>query len=413
MIGVVVLLIGVMVGGAVFYIYGVGFDAMESAVGGPGPGGDGERVRESFEKGMWRAMGGVIGIVVGAMVLGGVLIWFLGQWVARSLGGIVEEAKMIRNMQLDVDRSDGSPFSELREVERAFDDMKIGLNALKKYVPSDLIRWMLDWHVEPKLGGEVRELTIFFSDIKDFTPTCESMSPDRVAHVLGDYLSAVCRPIAERKGTVDKYIGDCVMAFWNAPENVDRHAEEACTAAMEIQRAVDLLHETKPEMPRLDTRIGVHTARVMVGNFGSNERFNYSILGDGVNLASRLEGLNKLFGTRVIVSEHTHRLVKSSFEMRRLGLVKILGKAEPVTVYELMGGSGTLDSHRLRMARMYERGLDQFVAGRFDAAEEFFGNVLAEDPEDRPAQRMKTECEYYLEHRPAEGWQGEIRMVYK
>ncbi len=182
-------------------------------------------------------------------------------------------------------------------------------------------------------------LTILFSDLVGFTTISEDLSPENLIHLLNEYFSTMTDIILNCKGTVDKYIGDAIMAFWGAPLPIKDHAAKACQAALAMKKAIAPLQETWQErgLPLLGTRLGIHTGQAIVGNVGSRDRFNYTVMGDTVNLASRLEGVNKIYGTSILVSESTHQQAGTAFLFRELDLVQVKGRLQPVTIYELLG----------------------------------------------------------------------------
>jgi adenylate cyclase len=411
-VGIVVLLTVISVVAIAWQQHAAAAHAFERAMLGMDPG-DAAPLRKEFNASIARSM--TTTVVMGAVLaaLAGAVAFLVARLVTGTMSVLVEQSQRVRQLRLERNNDHRPFFGETAEVFRAFDDMKVGLSAFRKYVPSELIRGMLDWQVEPQLGGEVRDLTVFFSDIYDFTPMTERMEANRVAQALGEYLSAVCRPINDRGGTVDKYIGDSVMAFWNAPEFVPNHAAAACAAALDCLRAIDKMQIAHPELPEFRTRIGLHTASVIVGNFGSNERFNYSAMGDGVNLASRLEGLNKVFGTKVIISDATFRQAKSKVETRRLGVVSVVGRREPVTVHELIGETGQVSDEALKLAATYEQGLTFYLARLWPEAIRQFEAVLNQNPNDKAAARMLQTCIELAQHEPSERWTGELTMTSK
>jgi adenylate cyclase len=192
-----------------------------------------------------------------------------------------------------------------------------------------------------KLGGEKKELTIFFSDIRSFTSISEKMKPEDLTQYLNRYFTPMSDIVTAHKGMIDKYIGDALMAFYNAPLDVKDHAIVACESALEMMDKLALLNnEFKREnLPPINIGIGLNTAEVVVGNMGSDRRFNYTVIGDGVNLASRVEGLNKTFKTNIIITEFTKARIGENFLTRELDLVQVKGKEEKVLLYELLKDS--------------------------------------------------------------------------
>jgi adenylate cyclase len=285
-------------------------------------------------------------------------------------------------------------------LERA----KTALRALGKYAPVDLVRQLFKANREPVLGGEPRTLSVMFTDIKDFTSCAESLAPDALADVLGRYLAAMTAAVHATGGSIDKYIGDAVMAIWNAPSECPDHALRACRAALDCVAATEALYAS-PEWgsrPRFVTRFGIHSGEMLVGHFGAPDRMSYTVLGDGVNLAARLEALNKQYGTSILVSEACWNAAKDAFAFRRLDRVAVKGKSQGVGVHELLGDARTA-AGRVTLAHSYERALDHYFAGRFADALGMFEGLAAEDP---PSAALAARCREYLTSPPGAGWDG-------
>ncbi|GIW72058.1 MAG: hypothetical protein KatS3mg102_1600 [Planctomycetota bacterium] len=348
--------------------------------------------------------------LAGLAVLLGVLI---ANAISRSLRLLVRESERLRRLELEGGIEARSRFREIDEVLCAFEEARVGLRAFQRYVPVKLVRTLLAQQAEPHLGGEIRPLTIMFTDLREFTALAEGMDPAELARLLGAYFTAVTRAIHDHQGTVDKYIGDAVMAFWNAPQPVPAHARQACEAALELLAAVGRLERERPEAPRLQTRIGLHTAEVVVGNFGSEDRLNYTALGDGVNLAARLEALNKLLGTEVLASEATRAAAGEGLVFRRVALVAVKGRRRPVEVYELLGRAGEVEPARLARARRYEEALALYLERRWQQALAHFEQLLAEDPQDAAAREHAARCRALCEHEPGPDWDGALVQTSK
>jgi adenylate cyclase len=296
-----------------------------------------------------------------------------------------------------------SRLRDVNEVLEGLERAKTAMRAMGKYVPLDLVRRLYHEGKEPELGGESVELSILFTDIKDFTTYAEKTEPHHLAEMLGLYLETLTQQIQQEKGTIDKYIGDAVMAFWNAPEPVSYHPLLACHAAINCLRALEELFKSEAwkGMPRFDTRFGLHRDTVSVGHFGAPDRFNYTAIGDGVNLASRLEGLNKQYGTTIIVSETVYEVVHDHFAFRRLDRVSVKGKTRGITIYELLGD---LDEGAARPAHIarYEKAFELYSNGNFSSALEIF-SAISSDP---PSVAMADRCRTFLETPPSGAWDG-------
>jgi adenylate cyclase len=254
-----------------------------------------------------------------------------------------------------------------------------------------------------RMGGEEKEVTIFFSDIADFTSIAERTPPAQLVSELCTYLTGITEIITGREGTLDKYIGDAVMAFWGAPLSIPDHAGQAALASLDIQKAL-------VAFPQFATRIGVHTGRAVIGNIGSNLRFNYTVIGDAVNLASRLEGLNKRFGTRIIMSESTFHGAAAKVEARKIGRVRVKGRHEPISVYEPLGAKGSLQAAELERVGRFEAALAQFLSTDFSGARIAFEGIARKD--DPVVAYYIAMCDRYADHR-VEDFDGVITFADK
>lgn len=280
-------------------------------------------------------------------------------------------------------------------------------NAFKHYLGAEVIEQIIADPSKLRLGGEKRELTIFFSDIEKFSSFSERLDPPVLTALLNDYLSDMSAIIQEEGGYLDKYIGDAIVAFWNAPLDQPDHAVRACRAAVRCGRK---LAERRAEFEQrtgavVKARIGLNTGFVAVGNMGSYERFNYTILGDAANLASRLEGANKAFGTYAMVSETTWEASEGRFVGRELGRLRVVGRKAPVRVFELAGLPG--DPRPAHFAP-FEAVLALFYEGRFTEALAGF-EQLTEDP---ASKAYAAQCRELLERPPAE-WDGVLSLTEK
>ncbi|MFT5432415.1 MAG: adenylate cyclase, partial [Myxococcota bacterium] len=325
---------------------------------------------------------------------------------------LVRETEQIRELRFDEGTPGTSPFREVSEVLNAFEDMKVGLRSFQKYLPMKLVRKLLQEHAEPTLGGELMELTIYFSDIAGFTPINERMQPMEMATRLGTYLASLTEIIEEHNGTVVQYVGDEVMAFWGAPQPVEDHARQAAIAALKCAERVKTLWGDE-DVPVFQTRFGIHTARVAVGHFGSVDRLYYGAIGDGINLTSRLEGANKYYGTEIILTADTRSELGDEFLVRRLDRVAVKGKELPVTIYELVSPAAAATDATRGFVGQYEAALDEYIAGRFGAALRGFRAALAVRATDEPSRIMAGRCRELLDSPPPKGWNGVHVMTMK
>ena len=251
--------------------------------------------------------------------------------------------------------------------------MKFVKSAFSSYLSPLLLRKLIKEPEKLELGGEKKELTVFFSDIRDFTSISEKMDAQALTHYLNHYFTPMSDIVTQHNGMIDKYIGDALMAFYNAPVDVEDHAGDACRASLEMIRRLEELNREflKEGLPPIAIGIGLNTAEVVVGNMGSSRRFNYTVIGDGVNLASRVEGLNKSFGTQILITEFTKAKIGERFLTRPLEKVQVKGKDEEVMLYELLEDT---EENRARVERfmvalrMYEAREDASALQHFERA---------------------------------------------
>ncbi|HTR81698.1 MAG TPA: CHASE2 domain-containing protein [Bacteroidota bacterium] len=260
-----------------------------------------------------------------------------------------------------------------------------------------------------KLGGERKELTVLFSDIAGFTTFSEKLPPEELVLVLNEYLSAMTDIVFKNDGTLDKYEGDAVMAFWGAPIALDNNAFHACTAALEMQeRLISIREKWNAEgKPNVHVRIGLNTGEMVVGNMGGIGKFDYTVIGDSVNLGSRLEGANKEYGTYIMASERTQELVKDHFLFRELDLLIVKGKTKPIKVFELLGRKDdSIPANKIAAVEKYHKGLALYRQKAFVQAIECFAEALAIDPSDSPSRLYTQRSNLYLETPPPDNWDG-------
>jgi adenylate cyclase len=255
-------------------------------------------------------------------------------------------------------------------------------------------------------------MTVFFSDISGFTKITEDLSPNQFTAQLSQYLDQVTNTILEGRGTVGKYIGDAVMAFWGAPYEMEDHALQACRAALRCQQRIrELSRRWKAEGKyEFHTRIGLSTGDIVVGNIGSEQRLNYTVIGDPVNLARRLETLNKEYRTSIIISQHTYEKCSKYVEVRPLDFVIVMGKTEPVAIYELVGENGDLSIKQKEFIGLFKSAINSYLARDWDRAIRILNLLAEKDPQDYPVKLYQERCRRFKMSAPDEHWQGEYRL---
>jgi adenylate cyclase len=293
--------------------------------------------------------------------------------------------------------------------------------ALASVIPAEVAHEIARDPDRVKMGGERRVISVLFTDLKNFTGFSESVSPDLLSRVITEYLNAMVEIVFKHGGTVDKFIGDAIMAFWNAPLDVPDHAYRACAAALEMQaRLAKLGDKWEAEgLPRHFMRVGINTGPVSVGNMGTSQRFSYTALGDTVNLGARLEPLNNEYGTSVCISQATFDEAggREKFLVRFLDLVAVKGKTEPVPVYELIGKSedAVLYEQYRPILEPYHRAMVLYQARQFDQAYTLFHRAMEAtgNGPDAPSAVYVERCEELSKAPPVSDWDGVYVMHHK
>ncbi len=288
--------------------------------------------------------------------------------------------------------------------------------AFNRYFSPHVVTDILNNAGEVELGGKTIEATVFFSDIKDFTSIAEKFTPKDLVHFLNGYFSLASDIILKNEAMLDKYIGDAIMAIFGAPIPRPDNARVACLTALEIQHALAEHHsrpDRDPNMPTFVTRIGLHTGKMVVGNIGSSTRLDYTAIGDTVNLASRLEGVNKVFGTKIIISETTYEGAKEWIVARPLDFLRVKGKAIPVRIFELVGARGTVAPEIETKIARFEEGLALYHRKAFAEARQIFEAILAGDPTDGPSSTYVTRCQELSQVSLPEQWDGVYTLTSK
>jgi adenylate cyclase len=344
----------------------------------------------------------LLGVVVAALV-------------SRPLTRLARQTEAIGRFQLAPTPPDRTNLAEVDRLADAMEEMKAGLRSFGKFVPADLVRSLLASGEEARLGGRRATLTVYFSDIVGFTSIAEKLDPEQLVDLLGEYLEAMSGEIVACGGTVDKYIGDAVMAFWGAPRPSDDHAVDGCRAALRTQRRLaELRAKWRDEgRPLIHMRVGVNTGELVVGNMGSESRLTYTVMGDPVNLASRLEGLNKYTQTEILVSAETFDAARKHVVARPLDRIGVKGKERGTVVYELLAMRDEATGEQRELARRGTEALEAYWSREFQEAVGAFGRVLEIRPGDPSAQRLMEESRAFVSRPPPEGWDAVHRMESK
>ena len=361
-------------------------------------------------------------VVIGTFLISLVImtVLWLSHQLTQPMRAIVAEADRIRHFDLDGPTDVRSRLVEIDDLARSVDAMKSGLRSFGAYVPKALVRDMIMSGSASRLGGDRRHLTLLFTDIKGFTATSESMPPEEVMIRLSRYFHDMTTSIHDHGGTVDKFIGDAIMAFWNAPRPDENHAENACLAALGCLRANRAIDDALAEagQPPMPTRFGLHTGEVVVGNVGSSDRMQYTALGSNVNLASRVESLNKQYGTQALVTGAVERIARHRFVFRQVDLAIPSGLSEPIALFELIGARDpespfACPPEIINRCLRWQDAMDLYLGRRWRNAEDAF-RALAGEPGNAVLSALYLDrCARLLADPPGDDWDGAERFHIK
>ncbi len=340
---------------------------------------------------------------------------FLANRFVRPLAQIAQDLEAIGSLKLPEEfKEQKSIIKEIDHMLDARNRMGGGLRSFSKYVPADLVRELMSDGREARLGGTTQPLTVYFSDIAGFTSISEKLTPQELVNALADYLGQMSEIIAEEKGTVDKYIGDAIMAFWGAPQPLSNHALSACKAALRCQSRLNTLREAMKAQRGIDlhARIGLNSGDVLVGNIGSDKRMNYTVMGDAVNVASRLEAQCKAYGVQILIGDSTKELAGPEILTRPLDKIAVKGKEQGIVVHELVALTRDASTEQLKFCSDFESAFHLYLNGDFESATKAFEHLLELAPDDQPARILAERSEKNL-IAPPSYWDGIIRLTKK
>jgi class 3 adenylate cyclase/ABC-type nitrate/sulfonate/bicarbonate transport system substrate-binding protein len=340
-------------------------------------------------------------IIIILTVIELIFIYFASRRLSRPVENVSQQLQAIESLHFDVPASRPSSIREIARLESAASLLRTSLKSFSSFVPLDVVRQLIKSGIPLTSGVEPRLLTVFFSDLENFSSHSETLAPADLLVQISAYLEEVSGAIAEEGGTVDKFIGDGVMAFWNAPVQRPDHVLRACAGALRAARRMQRVNDTweAEGRPRIRIRIGLNCATVLVGNVGSSTRLSYTALGDGVNVAARLEGINKLFGTTICISDSIYAEVRTQILVRPLKRVQVKGRKSEFMIYELLALRASEDPELTardrdeQLSAMTWQASMQIEAGDFAAAAHAYRAILDNFPGDPVAKFMLRECE--------------------
>ena len=350
----------------------------------------------------------LIGLAVLIVCAGLLSAWLAQRLIAAPLIKVVGEIRHVERFDLDKVERHPSRLTEIENLSGAIGDMAQGLAAFRKYIPADLVKRLISDGNGARLGGAVRPMSVMFIDLAGFTGMSERLG-DRIIPLLSRYFDAVSTQIQNQGGTIDKFIGDAVMAFWGAPAPNPDHAVDCCRAALACRRAVEEAGLVDDHGQPIKIRIGINSGDMLVGNIGSEVRLNYTVIGDAVNIASRLESTNKVYGSTIIIGPETRRLAGQSIVVRELDRLAVYGRAGGLQIYELLGmqeDAGAAFDGAGDWVSRYEAGLAAWRARDFTAAIDSFEKVLEIRGDDAASVLMIERCRHQIENPSADDWDG-------
>jgi adenylate cyclase len=331
------------------------------------------------------------------LILVALIVIYFSKRISKPIVQLTKEVDKIKHLDLQSEKRVESHIREISLLDSSIHSMRVMLRSFGRYVPKEIVRQLMEQGQEIALGGEKKEITVLFTDIVDFTPIAESNPIEEVMPPLEAYFDTLSKIILDSQGTIDKYIGDSIMAFWGAPTELLDHTERACTAALVCQQALASFNQQREreQKPEFLTRIGIHTGEAIVGNIGTTERMNYTAMGDVVNAAARLQQVNKTYHTSILISEEVYKKIETLFLVRPLGEVAVKGKVVKIKIYELVAKLHAEDSiaptlKQTELCTSFTHAYELYSRGELAEAKRLFQEILQKFPHDFATQ-------FYLE----------------
>jgi adenylate cyclase len=338
---------------------------------------------------MQKAQMGALLIILLIWGLSSLAIIYFAKRLSRPIIELSEEVDQIKHLSLNSEKRIVSKIKEIIQMDASIYSMKLAFRSFVCYVPKAIVEQLLLKNKKIALGGEKKEITVVFSDITNFTSIIEDLPVEKITPLLEEYFDMLSKIMLQNQGTIDKYIGDGIMAFWGAPKDLPDHTSICAEAILLCHAFVNELNErrAKKSMPVFRTRFGIHTGNAIVGNIGTAERMNYTLMGDTVNTASRLQGINKIYKTGIIISDQVKQKLHPEFITRPLDVVEVKGKKQKIAIYELIGKTGSKPEiapspEKIRLAEKFSEAYQAFHANDLAKAKSLFTSLHQEFPDD-------------------------------
>jgi adenylate cyclase len=351
-------------------------------------------------------------ILAGSLAAAVAMVLLLARGYSTPLRALVLQSQRIESLDLHPPVPVPSRLREVAQLGQAQEKMRGALQSFARYVPTDVVRELIERGEAARIGGRIETLSVLFSDIRGFTSLAESMNPEALMHELADYFNAIQEVLDLHRATLDKFIGDAVLAFWGAPTPNPDHARDAVRAALQCQARLRAFNDAAVALgrPALPTTFGLACGPVVVGNMGASRRLNYSVIGHPVNLASRLQGLNRFYDTDILADKAALEAAGPDFLWRRVDHVVVKGGTGPVEIFEPLGLPDGIPPDRLEFKRVYEAALDACHNRRFTTAMDLLGTIPAAYATNLSVTTLARRCEEFTANPPPANWDTSFRF---
>lgn len=330
---------------------------------------------------------------LGILIFSGILAVFFSRRISHPIVKLSEEVDKIKNLDFGGKIEIKSNIKEINLIISSVKSMKAAIHAFVRYVPRETVNQLMRKGQQVTIAGEKKEVSIFFLDIEGFTTLSETLSMDVLMPLLAEYFEALSKIIIDSEGTIDKYMGDNIMAFWGAPSDVADYCGKACNSALRSQVFISQFNQKQKEQSSsaFRARIGIHEGEVIVGNIGTPKQVNYTVMGDAVSISSQLESLNKVYRTHIIISEDIHRKIAEEFVVRPIDFIAVKGRKEKMKIFELMakkeGGPQIAPTEdQLELSKSFTQAFMVYHEGKLSEAKALFESILQRFPADYPTQ---------------------------